>query len=54
MDNVTYAVFGPVAVLTLDNPPVNGLGHGVRSGLLAGLDRALVDPQVRAIVLTGG
>ena len=27
----TYAVHGPVAVVTLNNPPVNGLGHALRS-----------------------
>jgi 3-hydroxyacyl-CoA dehydrogenase len=42
-----------VAVITLDNPPVNGLGHEVRAGLVDGLDRALADPTVEAIVLIG-
>ena len=49
----TYAVHGPVAVVTLNNPPVNGLGHALRSGIVAALDQALADPQVTAIVLTG-
>ena len=49
----TYAVHGPVAVVTLNNPPVNGLGHALRSGIVAALDQALADPQVQAIVLTG-
>jgi 3-hydroxyacyl-CoA dehydrogenase len=40
-------------VITLDNPPVNGLGHEVRSQLVAGVDRALADPAVNAIVLIG-
>ena len=44
---------GPVAVVTLNNPPVNGLGHALRSGIVAALDQALADPQVQAIVLTG-
>ncbi|MBP7438986.1 MAG: enoyl-CoA hydratase/isomerase family protein, partial [Acidovorax sp.] len=34
-------------------PPVNGLGHALRSGIVAALDQALADPQVQAIVLTG-
>src|SRR5262249_43165620 len=42
-----------VAVITLDNPPVNGLGYEVRTGIAAGLDRALGDPAVQAIVITG-
>jgi 3-hydroxyacyl-CoA dehydrogenase len=48
-----YAVDDGVAVLTLDNPPVNGLGYDTRRALVAGLDRALADPAVRAIVVDG-
>ena len=48
-----YEVRGAVAVITLANPPVNGLGHALRVGIVAGLDRALADPAVTAIVLTG-
>ena len=44
---------GAVAVITLDNPPVNGLGHEIRSELVAGIDRALADAAVSAIVLIG-
>ena len=51
--STSYAVHGPVAVVTLNNPPVNGLGHALRSGIVAALDQALADPQVQAIVLTG-
>ena len=54
MNPVDYDLRGTVAVLTLNNPPVNGLGHALRSGILAGLDSALTDPAVTAIVLTGG
>ena len=42
-----------MAVLTMNNPPVNGLGHALRSAIVAALDQALADPQVAAIVLTG-
>ncbi|MEH3087457.1 MAG: 3-hydroxyacyl-CoA dehydrogenase NAD-binding domain-containing protein [Xylophilus ampelinus] len=48
-----YALHGSVAVITLNNPPVNGLGHALRSGIVESLDRALADPQVRAVVLAG-
>jgi 3-hydroxyacyl-CoA dehydrogenase len=41
-----------VAVLTLDNPPVNALSRAVRSELLASLHAACADARVRAIVLT--
>jgi 3-hydroxyacyl-CoA dehydrogenase len=48
-----YAVDDGVAVLTLDNPPVNGLGYETRRALVAGLDRALADPAVVAVVING-
>jgi len=48
-----YALHGHVAVVTLNSPPVNGLGHALRSGIVAALDQALADPLVFAIVLTG-
>jgi len=48
-----YAVQGPVAVLTLNNPPVNGLGLATRQALTDNLARALADDAVKAIVITG-
>ena len=48
-----YETRGRVALITLDNPPVNGMSHPVRSAVLQGLDRALADPAVDAIVLAG-
>jgi 3-hydroxyacyl-CoA dehydrogenase len=48
-----YDVRGSVAVITLNNPPVNGLGYALRTGIVAGLDRALTDDKVSAIVLIG-
>src|SRR5436309_12184151 len=42
-----------VAVVTIDNPPVNALGAGVPEGIWAALDRAEQDPSVRAIVVIG-
>jgi len=46
-------VQGGVAVVTLDNPPVNGLGHELRTAIVAGLDAAQSDDRVKAIVLVG-
>ncbi len=40
-----------VGVLTLNSPPVNALSAAVRDGIDAGLDRAIADPAVHAIVL---
>ena len=48
-----YAVQGPVAVFTLNNPPVNGLGLATRQALTDNLARALADDAVKAIVITG-
>ena len=45
---------GRVAVVTFENPPVNGLSHAVRIGLARALDRATADPAVAAVVLAGG
>lgn len=48
-----YDVHDGIAVLTLTNPPVNGLGLATRRGVLEGLSRAQDDSAVRAIVITG-
>ncbi|HXX82614.1 MAG TPA: 3-hydroxyacyl-CoA dehydrogenase NAD-binding domain-containing protein [Casimicrobiaceae bacterium] len=48
-----YRAEDAVAVITLDNPPVNGLGYDTRVGVADGVDRALAEPDVRAIVITG-
>ncbi len=48
-----YERRGEVAVLQIDNPPVNGLGHVTRKALLDGLERALDDAAVKVIVVTG-
>src|SRR4051812_20479115 len=48
-----YKVQGDVAVVTMNNPPVNGLGHATRVAITQGLDKANADPAVKAIVVTG-
>jgi 3-hydroxyacyl-CoA dehydrogenase len=48
-----YHVHGAVAVVTLNNPPVNGLGLATRTAAVAGIQRALADDAVKAIVITG-
>ena len=42
-----------VAVITLDNPPLNGLNHELRAGLVAGIDRAGADVGVKAVIIIG-
>ena len=48
-----YETRGPVAVITLDNPPVNGLGLETRRAVAAGLQRAQHEAAVQAIVIAG-
>jgi len=48
-----YEVHGPVALITLSNPPVNGLGHATRLSLTDNLQKANADAAVKAIVITG-
>ena len=48
-----YERRGDVAVLQIDNPPVNGLGHATRKAMIDGLERALDDSAVKVIVITG-
>jgi len=48
-----YQVHGDVAVITLNNPPVNGLGLSTRQAIVDGLEKAENDSAVKAIVLTG-
>jgi len=48
-----YKVLGEVAVITLANPPVNGLGFATRVGITDGLAKALADDAVTSIVITG-
>ena len=48
-----YQVHGDVAIITLDNPPVNGLGLATRQGITDGMAKANADAAVKAIIVTG-
>jgi 3-hydroxyacyl-CoA dehydrogenase len=48
-----YKVQGNVAVITLNNPPVNGLGLETRTAAVDAIRKAEADDAVKAIVLTG-
>ena len=50
---VHYEVVDSVALLTVDNPPVNPLSEGVRNGLYEGIAKAEADESVVGVVLTG-
>ena len=49
----SYELRGNVAVITLNNPPVNGLGYETRKAAAAGIEQAERDAAVVAVVITG-
>src|SRR5262249_40877331 len=51
---VSHARDGEVAILTLNNPPVNALSPALMAELRQALEAVAADPDVRAIVLIGG
>ena len=51
--SASYELRGDIAVITLNNPPVNGLAYDTRVGIAEGLQRAQADAAVKAIVVTG-
>lgn len=52
-DLVEYETHGAIALIALNNPPVNAMGVAVRLGLLDALSKAESDEKIKAIVLTG-
>lgn len=50
---VTTTLRDGIAVVTFDNPPVNGLGLDVRRGLAEAMSTANADETVQGIVITG-
>jgi 3-hydroxyacyl-CoA dehydrogenase len=52
-DPVSYTAQGAVAVLRIQNPPVNALSQAVRQGLSDGMDRAEDDAAIKAVVIVG-
>ncbi|MEY3078096.1 MAG: Fatty acid oxidation complex subunit alpha [Pseudomonadota bacterium] len=48
-----YKIIGDVAVITMTNPPVNGLGLSTRVGITDGLTKANADAAVKSIIITG-
>ena len=51
--STTYQVTDGVAVISLANPPVNGLGQSTRAGIVDGLAQANADAAVKAVVIIG-
>src|SRR5262245_45689898 len=52
-DLIHYTINDRVAVITIDNPPVNALSPAVWTGIDEAIARANADPQADAIVLIG-
>ena len=52
-DVVRFEVVDGIGVITVDNPPVNSLGPGVREGIIASVEKGNADPSVKAMVLMG-
>src|ERR1700729_1020795 len=50
---VDYRQAGDIAILTIDNPPVNALSLAVRERLMQALERAAAADAVRALVIAG-
>ena len=50
---VNYSVNGNIAILEVDNPPVNPLSSGVRAGLSEYIAKANNDSSIEGIILTG-
>jgi len=48
-----YTVRDGIAVITMNNPPVNGLGNALRAGLMESLKKAEADAAVKGVVIIG-
>src|ERR1700704_4877812 len=53
-DLVQFTKDNGIAVITINNPPVNALSPGVPEGILEALDQIAQDDSVKAVVLIGG
>ena len=52
-DAAPYTVRDGIAVITMNNPPVNGLGSVLRPALMDGIKKADADSAVKALVVIG-
>lgn len=50
-DVVSYSLEGDIAVITIDNPPVNAMGQATRQGVWDAIDRLNDDAAAKAAVL---
>ena len=52
-DATSYSGRDGIAVIVMNNPPVNGLGSVLRPGIVDGMKKAEADPAVKALVIIG-
>ncbi len=52
--SVTSTLEDGIAVITFDQPPVNGFGIAIRRGLVEAIHASIADDAVAAMVITGG
>src|SRR5215831_21306728 len=50
---VRFEVQDGIGIITIDNPPVNALGPGVRDGIVEALEKGEADAGVKAMVMIG-
>ena len=50
---IDYTVRQNVALITIDNPPVNAIGAAVPQAIMDAIARAAADPQIAAVVVMG-
>jgi 3-hydroxyacyl-CoA dehydrogenase len=53
VNDTAYQTHGAVAVITLDNPPMNNFSYAVRAHVVGAIERAEADPAIKAIVVIG-
>ncbi len=52
IDIVKYSIQEEIAIISLNSPPVNGLGLKLRTAIKDAFEKAQTDKQIKAIVLT--
>ncbi|MDX1803493.1 MAG: 3-hydroxyacyl-CoA dehydrogenase NAD-binding domain-containing protein [Alcanivorax sp.] len=52
-DPVSLSRDGDIGIIRIDYPPVNALGHGVRTGLQSCLREAMADDSLQAVIVIG-
>lgn len=51
--SIEFEMRGSLAVLTINNPPVNALSHHIRVGLVEAIERVNKDKDIKGVIITG-